>query len=270
MTAMNYDLPGGAVLRVGYRTPGLSDVLDATGKMALAQELGMTVVEPQLADKEFPHDGVADELARAAEAHGVTIPSLGAFPPLTDPGGVAAGLAIMERAIRLARTMGADYIFVLAAEPPAGLSQPETWALMEDNLRRWADLAGAAGIALAMEPEWYVGSVERLGRLLERVGHNNLYANFDPTNLYLAGSDPLEAFDRFGERIRSGHIKDGVYRSDRKGEVPVGEGEVDYAAILRVLVQRGRDMNLFIEHCSAPEQVRQGAAVVRDFMAGIV
>ena len=46
--------------------------------------------------------------------------------------------------------------------------------------------------------------------------HPNLYVNFDPTNYYLVGSDPLRVIERLSKRMINGHIKDGVYKSDRE------------------------------------------------------
>ena len=131
--------------------------------------------------------------------------------------------------------------------------------LAVDNIRRLADRFAEAGIRLALEPECFLQSVERLRRMLRDVGDDRVFVNFDPTNFYLGGSDPLEIFEDFDRRILSGHIKDAVYRSERRDEVPVGEGELDYDRILSHLLRRGAPMTLFIEHCTTPEQVRAAA-----------
>ena len=61
-----------------------------------------------------------------------------------------------------------------------------------------------------------------------RIGYRSpgLTAELDPTNFYLGGSDPLDIFHDFDDRIASGHIKDAVYCTEWKGEVPMSEGEM--------------------------------------------
>jgi sugar phosphate isomerase/epimerase len=132
-----------------------------------------------------------------------------------------------------------------------------------DNLRRCADAAQHAGITLGLEPEWFLGSAERVERVIRFVNHPNLRPNFDPTNLYLYGSDPVAAFDRFAPSILSGHIKDGVRRGEKRWEVDVGKGELDYPALFQRILDRGRGINLFIEHCNSSQAVRAAAAHIK-------
>jgi sugar phosphate isomerase/epimerase len=263
MSALNIVSRGGSLIRIGYRSVGLTQELDLDGKMALCQELGMTVLEPQITEREVTGPDVAAALRSAADKAGIEIPSIGKQLPLTDPAADAEMAVQTQLTIDCAKAGGIAYVFTMANHPPAGIPQPRTWQLTVDRIRSLADRLGAEGIRLALEPEWFLQSVERMRRMVRDVNHPNVYVNFDPTNFYIGGSDPLDIFTDFNDRILSGHIKDAVYRSDRKNEIPVGEGEVEYPRIFYHLMKRGRPMTMFIEHCGASTQVRAAAAHVR-------
>jgi hypothetical protein len=53
MNPFDFEYAPGKRIRIGYRTPQLSAELDATGKVALAAELGMPVIEPGQGRKEL-------------------------------------------------------------------------------------------------------------------------------------------------------------------------------------------------------------------------
>jgi sugar phosphate isomerase/epimerase len=105
-------------------------------------------------------------------------------------------------------------------------------------------------------------------RFLDDVERDNLFVNFDPANMILYGSgEPLPALEQLGTRVRSIHCKDATW-SDQPGvtwgrEVPLGDGDVDFAAFLRVLERIGYDGPLTIEREIPQEPERQKAEIGR-------
>ncbi|HEY3391745.1 MAG TPA: sugar phosphate isomerase/epimerase family protein, partial [Lacipirellulaceae bacterium] len=105
-------------------------------------------------------------------------------------------------------------------------------------------------------------------RFLDDVGRDNLFVNFDPANMILYGAgQPLPALELLGPRVRSVHCKDAKW-SDRPGEtwgreVPLGEGDVDFAAFLATLERIGYDGPLTIEREIPQEPERQKAEIGR-------
>jgi sugar phosphate isomerase/epimerase len=105
-------------------------------------------------------------------------------------------------------------------------------------------------------------------RFLDDVGRDNLFVNFDPANMILYGAgQPLPALELLGPRVRSVHCKDAKW-SDRPGEtwgreVPLGEGDVDFAAFLATLDRIGYDGPLTIEREIPQEPDRQKAEIGR-------
>ncbi len=110
--------------------------------------------------------------------------------------------------------------------------------------------------------------VDVLIRFLDDVGRGNLFVNFDPANMILYGAgEPLPALEHLGSRVRSVHCKDATW-SDRPGdtwgrEVPLGEGDVDFAAFLKTLQRIGYDGPLTIEREIPQEPERQKAEIGR-------
>jgi len=83
------------------------------------------------------------------------------------------------------------------------------------------------------------------------------------------GSDPLKVIERLGHLMINGHIKDGIYRQEKKGEVAIGEGEVEYPQIFRALLAKTIDIVMSIEHCRTAEQVTSAAHYIKKVLAQI-
>jgi sugar phosphate isomerase/epimerase len=110
--------------------------------------------------------------------------------------------------------------------------------------------------------------VDVLIRFLDDVKRDNLFVNFDPANMILYGAgEPLSALEKLGKRVRSVHCKDATW-SDKPGdtwgcEMPLGEGEVNFAAFLNTLQRIGYDGPLTIEREIPQEPDRQKAEIGR-------
>jgi sugar phosphate isomerase/epimerase len=76
-------------------------------------------------------------------------------------------------------------------------------------------------------------------RAIQDIGTENLGVNYDTANLILYGkANPVDGLDVIGKHVRSLHAKDGFYPTNPRElgkEVPIGEGKVDFAAVIRKL-----------------------------------
>ena len=103
-------------------------------------------------------------------------------------------------------------------------------------------------------------------QFLQEVDRENLFVNFDPANMIMYGAgEPLPALEMLGPHIRSVHCKDAKW-SDQPGktwgkEMPLGEGDVDMAAYLRMLDRIGYEGPLTIER-EIPEQPERQRAEI--------
>jgi sugar phosphate isomerase/epimerase len=90
-----------------------------------------------------------------------------------------------------------------------------------------------------------------LVRAIRDVGLDNVGVNFDAANLVMYGkANPVEAVDILGPYIQGVHAKDGLYPTDPRQlgkEVPIGEGKVNFPALIARLKQIGYRNPLTIE-----------------------
>ena len=97
-----------------------------------------------------------------------------------------------------------------------------------------------------------------LVRAIRDVGLDNIGVNFDVGNLILYGkANPVDAVEVFGPYIQGVHAKDGLYPTDPKKlgrEVPIGEGMVNFPALIGKLKKIGYRNPLTIEREIAGEK----------------
>lgn len=88
-------------------------------------------------------------------------------------------------------------------------------------------------------------------RAIEDIGTGNVGINLDTANLILYGkANPVDALDVFGKYVRNTHMKDGLYPTDGMHlgrEVPLGEGKVNFPALIAKFKEIGYDGPLTIE-----------------------
>ena len=98
-------------------------------------------------------------------------------------------------------------------------------------------------------------------RLITDSGCDNLGINLDPANLILYGkANPVDALCVFGQYVRDVHAKDGRYPTNGRQlgvQTPLGEGQVNFPALVTGLRECGYDGTLIIEReISGPDQER--------------
>lgn len=95
-------------------------------------------------------------------------------------------------------------------------------------------------------------------RTIQDIGYDNVGINFDPANLILYGkANPVDALDTFGKYVMGIHGKDGLYPTDGHElgeEVALGEGKVNYPALIEALKKLGYNGDITIEREIVGEQ----------------
>ena len=88
-------------------------------------------------------------------------------------------------------------------------------------------------------------------RCFEVVGTDNLGVNLDTANVILYGKvNPVDALDVFGDKVRNLHAKDGRYPKNGRNlgeETRIGDGKVDFRALIQKLHDIGYDSHITIE-----------------------
>lgn len=247
-------------MKIGYRTPGLRE-LDFRGKFELCHELGLSVVEVHL--REFERER-PEQVRALADRMGIAITAVSGGMNLAVPSALDEALTMCEDNLALCRALGVDFLFTRSMWPEPEVPQVDTWEHLIPATRQMAQMCADAGVKLGLEVDHgcFIDNLERAERLMAAVDHPNFYYNFDPANFYLGGSDPLTVLDRHHQRILNGHIKDGVYRHQRREETAIGEGEVPYRQICARMDELGLDIAMNIEHCASAQCVASGARFV--------
>lgn len=189
------------------------------------------------------------------------VSSVGLMPKETR----AARTAELKAIGDFARVLGVDIVGVHLGFVPHETNDPEYGTMIgltRDVCVHLKRNGQALHLETGQEP------VDVLLRFLNDCGLDNLFVNFDPANMILYGAgEPLPALEALGSRVRSVHCKDATW-SDQPGktwgrEVPLGEGDVDFAAFLKTLKRIGYDGPLTIEREIPQEPARQKAEIGR-------
>lgn len=111
-------------------------------------------------------------------------------------------------------------------------------------------------------------------RTIERIGTGNLGVNLDPANLILYGkANPVDALDVFGKYVMDVHAKDGFYPTDGENlgkETPLGEGKVNFPALVARLKEFGYDGTLIIEREISGEQQRKDIIIAKELLEKLI
>ncbi len=111
-------------------------------------------------------------------------------------------------------------------------------------------------------------------RTIETVGTGNLGINLDPANLIMYGkANPVDALDVFGKYVMEIHGKDGVYPTggnELGWEMKIGDGKVDFKALLAGLKGLGFDGNIIIEREIAGEEQIKDILHAKDYFEKIL
>ncbi len=113
-----------------------------------------------------------------------------------------------------------------------------------------------------------------LVRAIRDVGLDNMRVNFDVANLILYGKgNPVDAVDLLAPYIEGVHAKDGLYPTDPKQlgrEVPIGEGKVNFPALIAKLKEIGYTNPLTIEREISGEKQRTDILVAKAYLEKLI
>ncbi|KAA5540902.1 sugar phosphate isomerase/epimerase family protein [Adhaeribacter rhizoryzae] len=212
---------------------------------------------------------------RQVEERGKVIPMLCCSPDFTHPDRNfrEKEIAKQKRWIYMAQALGCTYCRVLSGQRRPELSVEAGIQLAADCIKVCLPYAQERGITLIIENHYkddfweypeFAQKMEVFCQLVDSVHHPNFGVNYDPSNTYLAGEDPLELLKRVSDRVVTMHASDryliegtladlrreeggsaGYAKRLRHGEI--GKGLNDYDAIFKELKRVGFDGWISIE-----------------------
>jgi inosose dehydratase len=217
-----------------------------------------------------------EALAPELEARGLGLTAGFVFEPLDDPTAKAVARAVAERVAALGGrflvvidAVSADRARTAGQAGAARRLDREHAAAMHSVIREIAAIANGCGLRPVLHPHagTHLEFEDEIEPLLETIE-----LCLDTGHWLYAGQDPVQAYERWAERIPYLHLKDldrnrcsgDFWRSVREGAFrPLGEGDLDLAGFLNALDRGGFSGWAIVE-----QDRRAGGDPVVDLIAG--
>lgn len=233
--------------------PGWGHQLDADRVLTEMREIGLRATE-------FGPVGFLEQepeaLAKQLDGYGLS--AVGGFLPVLLHDADHDPLPEVERYVEACLATGAGVVVLAAFTGVEGYDDRPVlddagWSVLLDNLDRITDLAARRGVVAALHP--HVGTMVETGEETERVlAGSRVGLCVDTGHLLVGGADPVALTAAHPERVVHVHLKDADGELARRvvdGElafgdavrdglfVPLGEGSVDVAELVRTLERSG-------------------------------
>ncbi|MDB4270792.1 sugar phosphate isomerase/epimerase [bacterium] len=233
---------------------------------------------------------------KRVEEKGKEIPMLCCSPDFTHPDKSFRQNEIKKQKhwIAMTKALGGSYCRVLSGQKRPELSMEEGIALAAESIEACLPYASERGITLILENHYkddfweypeFAQKMEVFCKLVSSIDHPNFGVNYDPSNAFLAGEDPLELLKRVSSRVVTMHASDryllegtlddlrkeedgvlGYARRLRHGEI--GKGLNDYDAIFTELKRANFDGWISIEDgVDGMDQLARSVAFLRKKIA---
>lgn len=252
---------------------------------ALCKDGTMSIAEWVNAASELPIDGLEwyagflemqdqsnwTSIRQLVEDKGLTVPMMCCSPDFTHPDPDYRREQVEKENfwIDMTAAMGGQFCRVLSGQRRPELSREEGIALAAECIDESAKHAATRGVTLIIENHYkddfwtypeFAQKMDVFCDLVDRVTAPNFGVNYDPSNTYLAGEDPLELLNRVSSRVVTMHASDrflleGTIEDLRNEELGVegyakrlshgeiGKGLNDYDAIFTELKRVGFNDN---------------------------
>jgi sugar phosphate isomerase/epimerase len=147
----------------------------------------------------------------------------------------------MEKAFEAAAEIG---IPIVNCGPGGKANDESTYQAVVDSLGKLADRARTFGVTLCFKAHvgQYVYNTPTTLKVLGALDHPNLGLDMDPSHIWRAGEDPVEAIGAVVKRIRHVHIRDCKGRQQNPGTPEMqanGRGDINLLGYIKVLHESG-------------------------------
>jgi sugar phosphate isomerase/epimerase len=229
---------------------------------------------------------------RQVEDHGLLIPMMCCSPDFTHPDKSFRKREIEKekRWIDMTHALGGSYCRILSGQRRPGLSVEMGVQFATESILACLPYAQERGITLILENHYkddfweypeFAQKMDVFCKLVARVHHPNFGVNYDPSNTYLAGEDPIDLLKRVSSRVVTMHASDrflleGTIEDLQKEEMAaigyakrlshgeIGKGLNDYDAIFRELTRVHFDGWISVEDgVDGMEQLERSVAFLR-------
>lgn len=178
---------------------------------------------------------------KEVDAHGKQIPMMCCSPDFTHPSKEFRDKEIEKekRWIDMTAALGGSYCRVLSGQRRPELSIDEGVRLAAECIKDCLPYARQRGITLILENHYkddfweypeFAQKMDVFCKLVDSIDHPNFGVNYDPSNTFLAGEDPLELLYRVSHRVVTMHASDRYLKEGTIEDLQKEEGgAVGYA-----------------------------------------
>jgi sugar phosphate isomerase/epimerase len=232
---------------------------------------------------------------KLVEERGKVIPMMCCSPDFTHPDAAFRNNEIVKqkRWIDMTHALGGSYCRVLSGQRRPVLTIEEGVRLAAECIEQCLPYAEERGITLILENHYkddfweypeFAQKMDVFCMLVNRIHRHNFGVNYDPSNTYLAGEDPLELLRRVSDRVVTMHASDRYLKegtladlrleeggstgyAKRLSHGEIGKGLNDYDAIFSELKHKRFNGWISIEDgVEGMEQLERSVAFVRKKM----
>lgn len=184
------------------------------------------------------------KLCRAMAADsGKVIPMMCCSPDFTHPDKTFREREIEKQKhwIEMTSELGGTYCRVLSGQRRPSLTLEDGISLAVDSIEKCLPFAAQNGITLIIENHYkddfweypeFVQKMEPFCELVSRIVDPNFGVNYDPSNAFLAGDDPVALLRRIKHRVVTMHASDRYLKHGTLADLAASEGAVGYASML--------------------------------------
>lgn len=163
--------------------------------------------------------------------------------------------AVMEAAFQAAVAIG---IPVVNCGPGGVMEDEESFQKTADSLGRLADMAASYGVTLCVKAhvKAAVWNTPTTLRLLAAITSPSFGLDMDPSHIYRANENPVDALAAVISRIKHVHIRDCKGRQTNPGKPEMqanGRGDIDLLGYIRVLRKYNYDGPIDLEVIGAKD-----------------
>jgi sugar phosphate isomerase/epimerase len=233
------------------------------------------------------------EFRKQVEGHGKTIPMMCCSPDFThpDPSFRKKEIEKQKHWIDMTFALGGAYCRVLSGQRRPELSMEEGLKLAAGCIYDCLPYAQDKNITLIIENHYkddfwtypeFAQQMDVFCKLVDSIRHPFFGVNYDPSNAFLAGDDPIELLKRVSSRVATMHASDRYLnegtledlRNEEGGAAgyakrlshgEIGKGLNDYDAIFTELKRVGFDSWISIEDgVDGMDQLERSVAFLRN------
>jgi inosose dehydratase len=220
------------------------------------------------------------QLKRIVAEVGIPMVTLFQFGDWTDPALEGAALEDARRWSAAIAALGGEMMMLVPGGrrelPPYGL---DDFRQMADSMNRVGAVARRAGIAATMHPHWGTAAETRLEIevLLDRLDPGLVGFAPDTGQIAKGGADPFPVIERWADRVGYVHLKDlspeweamrqaGVPLRSPEGYAELGQGVIDFRALLPILARVDYTGWLMAELDEASRPAREAATLSKQYL----